>query len=142
MKYILSLVLLVASFMTQASSLYIGGWSHHFGGNTDSDGYEYNSSHEMVAFEHENIFAGTMLNSYHTRSYLLGYQFNLIEEDYFNLDVAVGGVHGYTKEQNDIFRLGSINGFASVMLEANTPYVKPVVMLFGTAFVLSFKYEF
>lgn len=142
MKYLLTLLLSMAAFTSQADSVYVGGWSKHFGGNTDSDGYVLNESHDMLAFEYENIFAGTMLNSYHTRSYLLGYQFHLIEEKYFNLDIAVGGVHGYTKEQNSIFRMGSINGLASVILEANTPYVKPVVMLFGTAFVLSFKYEF
>ena len=95
-----------------------------------------------MAIEYNNIFLGTMLNSYHARSYAAGYKYSLIEEQYFNLDVALGVISGYTEEQNDIFRISGVNGFGSLMLEANTPYVKPVVMLFGTAFVFSIKYEF
>ena len=142
MKYALAALMALSPVAAQADALYIGGWSKHFGGNTDNDGYVLNESHEMIAIEYKNIFAGTMLNSYHERSYVLGYQWPLIEDTYFNLDVALGGMTGYTEEQNDMFRIGSINGFASVMIEANTPYVKPVVMLYGTAFVLTFKYEF
>ena len=142
MKYILAFILAVSSLTANAGSLYLGGWSKHFGGSTDNDGYVLNENHQMVAIEYNNIFAGTMINSYHTRSYLLGYQLPLIEDDRFNLDIAVGGVYGYKEEQLKVLRIGNMNGFGSLILEFNTPYVKPVVMLFGEAFVLNFKYEF
>lgn len=142
MKYLLTALLALSPITSQADSLYAGGWSKHFGGNYDNDGVKLNESHQMIAIEYSNIFAGTMLNSYSERSYILGYQWSLVEEKYFNLDVALGGISGYTEEQNDMFRVGSINGFGSIMIEANTPYVKPVVMVFGTAFVFSIKYEF
>ncbi|CAH9016797.1 putative TMhelix containing protein [Vibrio phage 242E40-1] len=138
----LLIALLAISPMANADAIYFGGVSKHFGSNYDGDGYKYNENHELVAIEYKNIFLGTMLNSYHERSYAVGYQYGLIEEKYFNLDVALGAISGYTEEQNDIFRIGGVNGFGSLMLEANTPYVKPVVMLFGTAFVFSIKYEF
>ena len=138
----LLIALLAISPMVNADALYFGGVSKHFGSSYDGDGYKYNESHELVAIEYSNVFLGTMLNSYHERSYAVGYQYGLIEEKYFNLDVALGVISGYTEEQNDIFRIGGVNGFGSLMLEANTPYVKPVVMLFGTAFVFSIKYEF
>ncbi|AUR89989.1 hypothetical protein NVP1135O_60 [Vibrio phage 1.135.O._10N.222.54.B6] len=138
----LLIALLALSPIANADALYVGGVSKHFGSNYDGDGYKYNKNHELVAVEYNSIFLGTMLNSYHERSYVVGYQYGLIKERYFDLDVALGVISGYTEEQNDMFRIGNVNGFGSLMLEANTPYIKPVVMLFGTAFVFSIKYEF
>ncbi|CAH9017268.1 putative TMhelix containing protein [Vibrio phage 193E37-1] len=141
-RKLLVVILLLLPLSAFADALYLGGVSKHFGSNYDSDGYKYNDNHEMIVIEYSNVFLGTMLNSYHERSYVVGYQYGLIEEKYFNLDLALGVISGYTEEQNDIFRIGGVNGFGALMLEANTPYVKPVVMLFGTAFVFSIKYEF
>ncbi len=142
MKKLILALALATSFSAQADAIYAGGLSFHIDGKEDRSGYEYNSNHELVALEYKNVFAATMLNSYHTRSYAVGYSFSVIEAQYFNLDAVAGVIHGYTESQNDVFRMGSLNGFGSLILEANTPYVKPVVMLFGTAVVFSFKYEF
>jgi len=142
MKYILASLLSLMPLTSKADAIYLGGWSKHFGGSVDNDGYELNEKHDMVAVEYDNIIAGTFINSYHKRGYLLGYQYNLIEEKYANLDIMAGGLNGYLEGQFDFLRVGDVNGFVSFSLEANTPYIKPAVMLFGTAFILTFKYEF
>lgn len=112
------------------------------GGSTDNDGYKLNSKHDLIGVEYENFFVATMINSYHTRGYVAGYQFDLIDAQYADVNVMLGATSGYTEEQNSMFRFGSLNGFGAISLEFNTPYVKPTVMLFGTAFVLTTKYEF
>ncbi|CAH9012268.1 putative TMhelix containing protein [Vibrio phage 168E36-1] len=141
MKKLMLCLAIAFSMPAQADAIYTGGLSFHIDGKEDPDGYEYNNNHELIAIEYKSAFVATMINSYHTRSYAVGYSFSVIEAQYFNLDAVAGVIHGYTKEQNDILRMGSVNGFGSLILEANTPYVKPAVMLFGTAFVFSLKYE-
>ena len=138
----LLIALLAISPIANADALYFGGWFSHLDGSKDNTGYEYNSNHELVAIEYNNVFIGTMLNSYHTRSYIAGYKFDLYETKYIDLSLIAGGVHGYTEAQNDIARIGNINGFLAPTVEFNTQYVKPTLTLFGTAATLMFKYEF
>ncbi|AUR97044.1 hypothetical protein NVP1236O_52 [Vibrio phage 1.236.O._10N.261.52.C4] len=138
----LLIALLAISPIANADALYLGGWSSHLSGSKDNTGYEYNSNHELVAVEYSNVFIGAMLNSYHARGYIAGYKFDLYETQYIDLSLIAGGVHGYTEAQNDIARIGSINGFLAPTVEFNTPYIKPTLTLFGTAAALMFKYEF
>ena len=71
----LLIALLAISPMANADAIYLGGVSKHFGSSYDGEGYKYNENHELVAIEYNNIFLGTMLNSYHARSYAVGYQY-------------------------------------------------------------------
>lgn len=142
MKKLLIALLAAASFTAQADSIYFGGWSNHLSGSTDKSGYEYNEKHDLIALEYKQIFVGTMINSYDTRSYVLGYSFEPLSTKYVDFKILAGAVHGYEEHQNDILRVGSLNGFIAPVVELNTPYIKPVVMLFGEALTLTFKYEF
>ena len=138
----LLIALLAISPIAHADGIYFGGWSNHIKGNTDSTGYKYNDKHDLLAIKYKNAFVGTMINSYHARSYVAGYSFDLYDNSYIDIDLLAGGVHGYTQVQNDILRLGSINGFLAPLVTINAPYIKPTFMLFGSAAVLTFKYEF
>lgn len=142
MKKLLIALLALSPMAAQADGVYLGGWSTHLTGSTDKTGYEYNEKHDLLAVEYKNIFVGTMVHSYDARSYVAGYSFDLYESQYIDFKLLAGAVHGYTEAQNDIARLGNVNGFIAPVLEINTPYVQPTVMLFGEALTLTFKYEF
>lgn len=142
MKKLLIALLALSPMAATANGLYVGGWSNHLSGSTDKSGYEYNEKHDLIAVEYNQIFVGTMLNSYSSRSFVAGYSFDLYETKYIDFKLLAGAVHGYTEAQNDIARLGSVNGFVAPVVELNTPHIKPTVMLFGEALTLTFKYEF
>lgn len=142
MKKLLIALLALSPMAAQADGVYLGGWSNHLTGSTDKTGYEYNEKHDLIAVEYKNIFVGTMINSYDTRSYVAGYSFDLYESKYIDFRMLAGAVHGYTEAQNNILRAGSLNGFVAPVVEFNTPYIEPTLMLFGEALTLTFKYEF
>ncbi|AUR90873.1 TMhelix containing protein [Vibrio phage 1.151.O._10N.222.46.B1] len=142
MKKLLIALLALSPLAAQAGGVYFGGWSNHLTGSTDKTGYEYNEKHDLIALEYKKVFVGTMLNSYDTRSYVLGYCFAPLSTKYVDFKILAGAVHGYEKHQNDILRMGSLNGFIAPAVEINTPYIQPTVMLFGEALTLTFKYEF
>lgn len=142
MKKLLIALLALSPMAVTANGLYVGGWSNHLSGSTDKSGYEYNEKHDLIAVEYNQIFAGTMLNSYSGRSYVAGYSFEPLSTKYVDFKLLVGAVHGYTVDQNKIARVGSLNGFIAPVMEINTPYIQPSVMLFGEALTLTFKYEF
>lgn len=142
MKKLLIALLALSPLAAEANGLYLGGWSSHLDGSKDKTGYEYNEKHDLIAVEYNQIFVGTMLNSYSDRSFVAGYSFEPLSTEYVDFKLLVGAVHGYQEKHNKILRVGSLNGFVAPVMEINTPYIKPTVMLFGKAVTLTFKVEF
>lgn len=139
MKYLIALLLTI-SFNASATSVLLGGWSHHLNAG------DYNEKHDFLAVEYNQWVGGTFINSHNNRSYIAGYDF-VYETQYVNFGAITGIVKGYTKDDlgsnYDWLIVGSDFMPAVVpYVQINTPYVKPVVGLLGQAVFLTFRVDF
>lgn len=82
MKYIIAFVLIVFSAVTFADGnvncsdrfeVSFGGWSHHWTRHDDY-GNKWNESHGMVGVDCNGFNAATFVNSFHIRTYAVGYE--------------------------------------------------------------------
>lgn len=111
--------LLLVSSLANASALHLGGWSKHFGGNAT------NESHQMVMVEYKHFLAGTMLNSYSKRSYMLGGTKELYDWQYAKVNGSIIAVTGYSDTSVNLAVYPMIMG----SIEFKTPYVRPTIHL-------------
>lgn len=140
--FILSLILL-CSFPSVAGGVYLGGWSIHAPSSTN----DYNGTHNLIAVEYQKIFAGTMVNSYNNRSFMVGYDFDLsdqMENEYIGFGIITGGITGYSKENTPLSNLsvGDVSPLLALYVDANTPYIKPTIIFMGNAAMITFKLRF
>lgn len=124
----------------------LGGLSHHF----ITEDYD-NSNHNVVAFSYEKILAGYFKNSYNNDSFILGYEFEIDNEQYFDVILYVAAVRGYdkcygkfTQEERQAGKSKvEVCGMIAPAFVFKVPYeVKPQLTLFGDAATLSARYDF
>lgn len=85
------LLLTIASCNVHADSIRFGGWSHHFGDD------EYNEQHNAFRYENDKwgVATGYFYNSYYDDSYFLAKQWSLPLDQYVEVKLNLGLVHGY-----------------------------------------------
>ncbi|MCJ2376120.1 hypothetical protein LNL84_04660 [Vibrio sp. ZSDZ34] len=72
------------------------GWSEHL----TSTGR--NQDNYIFGLRYKNLEAFTLHNSFETRSYILAYHAQLDWKSWVKVGVRVGGITGYTKEENAV----------------------------------------
>jgi hypothetical protein len=72
------------------------GWSEHL----TSTGR--NQDNYIFGLRYKNLEAFTLQNSFETRSYILAYHAQLDWKSWVKVGVRVGGITGYTKEENAV----------------------------------------
>ncbi len=72
------------------------GWSEHL----TSTGR--NQDNYIFGFRYKNFEAFTLHNSFETRSYILAYHAQMDWKSWVKVGIRVGGITGYTKEENAI----------------------------------------
>lgn len=102
MKTIQFLLLLLVSSFTFAETttgIYYGLYTDHL--FTDD---AYNENNDVVMFQYNDWYAGTMRNSFGNRSYIVAWSFIDYRKSwgktYIELDAAVGGATGYADTPN------------------------------------------
>lgn len=136
MRKLIASMALIASMSVHAdTAVYLGGWSHHF-----RDHGETNETHNLVMVEYENFLVGTMENSYDHRSVILGYGVDLRETDYVDIRLVAGAMSGY--QDTPASQWKGITPLFGFTFEANTPYVKPVLLVTPYLGLVTFKVEF
>ncbi|BAV81113.1 hypothetical protein [Vibrio phage CKB-S2] len=118
----------------ETTAVFVGGWSYHF----DQE-YDYNESHAMFAFQYDKVVAGTFINSYSDRGYLLGYDSWKIENEYGAIGTYITLMTGYENFRvlPMILPYAQLNAF-----EVNDIEIKPTVLLWGKAVALTINVEF
>lgn len=124
-------------------TFHLGGWSYHL---NESD-YNYNSNHQLMAFEYKQWLVGTFENSFYDRTWLAGYNFK-----YEIAELEVGAVVGlsYGYEEDDTYDdklMFNYKGWMPVVFphisypiyNSDSLEVRPTVGLLGSAITLTFQ---
>lgn len=125
-----------APYVKAETNLYAGAWSTHIG--TDED---YNSTHNLLAVEHEQVFAGYFRNSYDEDAFAAGYRFQKSWGD-FEGGLLVGATYGYRdclKGYADADR--RLCPAVAPMVSYTRYRVQPTVILLGNAVAVSVRFE-
>jgi len=137
-KIALIFALLAAASAAEATTVYMGAWSKHL----DND-HDYNEQHDLLAVEHDRWIAGTLVNSYNDRTYLVGRGWDLAGDENWKFRLYAGASYGYRTCD------GGTGGDKAKVCPALVPElsltryrVQPAVMLFGGAAAISVKVEF
>lgn len=124
-------------------TLHVGGWSKHL---NDSD-YDRNENNQLYAFEYRNWLAGTFVNSFYDRTWLVGYNWRY-ENGRFEAGLITGVSYGYDEEDADKSKYAiSYNGWSPVLFpyigyslyNSDSLEVVPTLGLLGSALSLSFQ---
>lgn len=130
MKKLLSLLLAVS--LPAHADIYLGGWSHHLNGG------DYNETHNLIAVECDQFIGGYFLNSYSQDTFFFGYKANVVDNSYFNAGLMFGGMHGYGDRFPNVFGVAPM---VSPYVSIGNWYVKPTVMMLGSAVALTFRID-
>jgi len=147
MKSLLSILLVLVSFSSNADSLYTGAWSEHFMGAKVEEGGAVlsvsNSTHNLLAYEHNNIIIGYFKNSYGTDTVVVGYKFNLLEVGDFKASVYTGVDYGYYSCGGIAAQDASHKVCLAVVPEISyTKYkLQPTILMLGGAVAFSLKWD-
>lgn len=87
------------------------GQTYHI---VNRDRYENNN---IFGLAYKNIELGTMTNSFKARSYMVTYHYKYLNYDRVELGIRLGGMTGYTNEQNPVQVFGV------------TPIVSPTLLV-------------
>ena len=132
-----TLIFLFASTAHAETSVLAGAWSKHLYADQ-----QYNETHNLVAVQHNKVFAGYFVNSYEEDTLAIAYKWSF---DYKLLEVGVygGAMYGY----RDCFGLQAsqrsrkvcpmVVPFATLDLGP----VDPQVYLLGSALAVGFKID-
>ncbi|CAL9978275.1 antimicrobial peptide resistance and lipid A acyl ation protein PagP [Vibrio phage K449] len=122
---------------------HFGGWSHHL---NDSD-YDYNENNKLHALEYQNWLAGSFVNSYYDRTWLVGYNFRY-ENGRFEAGLITALSYGYDEDDvSDMKFALNYKGFMPVLFpyigyslyNSDSLEVVPTLGLLGSALSLSFQ---
>lgn len=149
MKWLILLVLLTTTASAENYfAVAIGGTSVHlYDGYDDFDGEwtKHNNSHELVGIEYRDIDTGVAVirfeNSYYDTSYMMTAS-QYYQYDYFEVVASIGVVTGYENRDACYMPFGTVCGTAALGIQLKTPYIKPRLTWYGSAFVLTATLEF
>lgn len=117
MKTVLALIAILLSGSAIASQKEVNdfdvtftGWTHHL---TSTD---RNQDNYINGFRYKQFDAFTLINSFENRSYGISWYPQWVFNDYINYGVRIGGLTGYTKEENAV-QIGGV-----------TPLIAPAVI--------------
>ncbi|CAH0533817.1 hypothetical protein VST7929_01692 [Vibrio stylophorae] len=130
MRYLLIIFCALLSQPSDAGSLYLGGWSHHFVDDIT------NETHELVAIEYQNVIVGTAINSYARRAYFVGGDFSTVKY-HLEWGVIAGLMTGYRDDEHPLI-VGSISPMALVYVTPDWP-VSPTLAIAPKFAMLTFK---
>ena len=88
---------------TPPTTLYLGMWTLHFRWAMNASQHHDEWRNQLIGVNYKSLFAGTLINSYDERSYVVGLQRDLLQHDYQNSHWSV----------NAGYRLGLIYGYKS-----------------------------
>lgn len=118
------------------TALYAGAWSDHPFSN-----HEYNEDHRLIAFEHNQVFAGYFRNSYGEDSFATGYRFKRAYGDW-EVGLLAGASYGYRsciKGWEDQPR--RYCPLIAPMVSYTKHRLQPTLVIMGPAVALSFRIE-
>lgn len=122
-------------------TLHVGGWSYQL------NDYARNEDTQLYALEYRHWLAGTFVNSFYDRTWLVGY--NWVYKIYkFEAGIVTGLSYGYDEEDvSDSKHTFSYNGWSPVLFphvsyslyNSDSLEVRPTLGLLGSALSLSFQ---
>lgn len=132
MRWLILCALLTQCSPVLADSVYLGAWSTHFGG-------EYNETHNLVAYEHNDYTAGYFKNS-HDRDTVFISKDVYTQTRVGEVGAMLGAMRGYTVCYGD----DDTNSDVCPMI---APYWEPLnwpvrVLIFGKALAAGFRLQF
>ncbi len=108
------------------------GWTEHL----TSTGR--NQDNYIVGFRYKQFEAFTLLNSFDTRSYIVSYHPQIDWKPWAKVGLRLGGISGYTKEQNRI-QVGGITPVFAPTLTLHYKHLGFETALFTDVLVFSLK---
>ncbi|MFW0778472.1 MAG: hypothetical protein ACN2B6_12225 [Rickettsiales bacterium] len=136
-KLILAALIAVSTQAAADTKLYLGGWSSHI-----NPPGPRNETHSAVIVSHNNIVAGSFVNSFNEQGSIVGYDFSHSFK-YADVGVMTGAIFGYEEwmlvdsVMEDLL-IGDVLPSVVPHVDLNIlPYVNPAVLWMGDAVALT-----
>lgn len=136
MRGLLLCLLLTSCAPAFADSLYLGAWSTHL----DSE-YNYNETHNLVAYERDSWAIGYFRNSYNRDTVFVSKEFSK-RNRLVQYGAMVGVMRGYRKCYGDNDTNADVCPMVVPYVEPMIGDVRPRFMLVGNALAVTLKAEF
>lgn len=135
----LIIALLLLSNIALADSIYLGAYSYHINKSPTVT----NDNHKLLAYEKNSYVAGTYVNSFGDRAYIVGKRIKGFDIGDIKISAMVGAVYGYYSCKTGKEPTENASQVVCPALVPEISYTKydiqPSILILGNAIALSVK---
>lgn len=139
LRFFLITIFLIYPFdaFSQHNNLMVtyAGWSYHTTSN------DRNQDNYIWGVKYKTLEVSTMINSFNDRSYVVAQHTKYYWNDWLDFGLRIGGISGYSKEDN-AFQLLGITPIVAPTLDMHYEDIGFEASLFTDVFVFSLNFAF